>query len=213
MSRPRVLIGDDHRLVAEGLEKLLQPDYEIVDIVADGWQLVSRAEQCKPDLILADITMPQLNGLDACEKIVKAGHCSKIVFLTMHQDAIYALRALRIGAVGFVLKQSASSELLTAIETVLAGTSYISSPVAAQLQQISQTSKNDLRDELLLTPRQREILQLFAEGNSAREVADVLSISVRTAENHKNHIMVLLGVTSTAELVRCAIRHGLIAPC
>jgi DNA-binding NarL/FixJ family response regulator len=212
MSRSRVLIGDDHRLVAEGLERLLQTDYDIVEIVADGWELVASAERLKPDLILADITMPRLNGLDAFEKILKAGYCSKAVFLTMHQDAIYAMRALQIGATGFVLKHSASSELLTAVQAVLEGQTYISSPIAEQLHQLSQTSKNELRDERMLTARQREILQLFAEGNSAREVAELLHISVRTAENHKTQIMVLLGVTSTAELVRCAMRHGLIAP-
>jgi len=212
MSRPRVLIGDDHRLVAEGLARLLQTDYDIVEVVTDGWELVASAERLRPDLTLADVTMPRLNGLDACEKILKAGYCSKAVILTMHQDAIYAMRALQIGAAGFVLKQSASSELLTALRAVFDGQSYISPPVAEQLRQISQTSRNYQRDELLLTARQREILQLFAEGNSAREVAEVLQISVRTAENHKTQIMFILGVTSTAELIRCAIRHGLIAP-
>lgn len=112
MLRPRILIGDDHRLVAEGIAKLLQDDYEIAEIVEDGWGLVSAAERLKPDLILADITMPLLNGLDACEKILKGGNAPKIIILTMHHDAIYAVRAFRIGVSGFVLKNSASLELL-----------------------------------------------------------------------------------------------------
>lgn len=212
MSRPRILIGDDHRLVAEGLARLLQPDYEIIDIVEDGRKLVDAAEKLQPDLILVDISMPLLNGLDAFERILKTDCNAKVIFLTMHQDAIYAARALRMGASGFVLKHSASHELRIAIQTVLAGQIYVSPAVAEQLDRFTQSPKSEMCDELLLTPRQREVLQLFAEGNSARQVAEILRISTRTAENHKAHIMIILGVNSTAELIRCAVRHGLIAP-
>lgn len=210
MLRPRILIGDDHRLVAEGIAKLLQDDYEIAEIVEDGWGLVSAAERLKPDLILADITMPLLNGLDACEKIVKAENAPKIIILTMHHDAIYAVRAFRIGVSGFVLKNSASLELLTAVKTVLSGQTYVSAQMAAQLQAFAQGGNAELETRNL-TPRQREVLQLFAEGHSAREVAEILHISVRTAENHKAHIMSILGANSTAELIRCALRLGLIS--
>lgn len=211
MLRPRILIGDDHRLVAEGIAKLLQDDYEIADIVEDGWGLVSAAERLKPDLILADITMPLLNGLDACEKILKAGNTPKIIILTMHHDAIYAVRAFRIGVAGFVLKNSASLELLSAVKTVLSGKTYVSVQMAEQLEAFSQVGNKELDDSRSLTPRQREVLQLFAEGHSAREVAEILHISVRTAENHKAHIMSILGANSTAELIRCALRLGLIS--
>lgn len=211
MQRPRIVIGDDHRLVAEGIAKLLQEEYEVVDIVEDGWGLVSAAERLKPDLILADITMPLLNGVDACEKILKAGGAAKVVILTMHHDAIYAVRALRVGVSGFVLKNSASLELLTALKTVLNGQTYVSAEMAEQLDAYAQGANKELEESLSLTPRQREVLQLFAEGHSAREVAEVLHISVRTAENHKAHIMSILGANSTAELIRCALRLGLIS--
>lgn len=211
MRRPLILIGDDHRLVAEGLAKLLQDEYEIAEIVEDGWGLVSAAERLRPDLILADITMPLLNGLDACEKILKAGSSAKVVILTMHHDAIYAVRAFRIGACGFVLKNSASLDLLIAIRTVLEGKTYVSPQMAEQLELYSQSSGKELEETMSLTPRQREVLQLFAEGHSARKVAEVLNISVRTAENHKAHIMSILGASSTAELIRCALRLGLIS--
>jgi DNA-binding NarL/FixJ family response regulator len=211
MRRPLILIGDDHRLVAEGLEKLLQADYDIAEIVEDGWALVAAAERLRPDLILADITMPLLNGLDACEKIVKRVPGAKVVVLTMHHDAIYAVRALRSGAAGFVLKNSASLELLTAVKTVLDGATYLSPQMVKPLEIYSQNSSADVMDTVTLTPRQREVLQLFAEGHSAREVAEILHISVRTAENHKSHIMNILGTSSTAELIRCALRLGLIS--
>jgi DNA-binding NarL/FixJ family response regulator len=211
MRRPLILIGDDHRLVAEGLAKLLQEEYEIAEIVEDGWGLVSAAERLRPDLILADITMPMLNGLDACEKIVKSGNPAKVVILTMHHDAIYAVRAFRIGASGFVLKNSASLDLLIAVRTVLDGKTYVSPKMAEQLEFYSHSSSKELEETMSLTPRQREVLQLFAEGHSARKVAEVLNISVRTAENHKAHIMSILGASSTAELIRCALRLGLIS--
>jgi DNA-binding NarL/FixJ family response regulator len=155
MRRPQILIGDDHRLVAEGLEKLLQADYDVAEIVEDGWALVAAAERLRPDLILADITMPKLNGLDACEKIVKQVPDAKVIILTMHHDAIYAVRALRSGASGFVLKNSASLELLTAVKTVLDGATYLSPQMAKQLEIYSQNSSADVMDTVTLTPRQR----------------------------------------------------------
>jgi DNA-binding NarL/FixJ family response regulator len=155
--------------------------------------------------------MPMLNGLDACEKILKSGNSAKVVILTMHHDAIYAVRAFRIGACGFVLKNSASLDLLIAVRTVLDGKTYVSPKMAEQLELYSHSSSKELEETVSLTPRQREVLQLFAEGHSARKVAEVLNISVRTAENHKAHIMSILGASSTAELIRCALRLGLIS--
>ena len=211
MTRPRILMADDHRMVAEGLRGVLEPTYELVDIVADGRQLVEAAQRLQPDVIVADISMPQLNGLDAIVQIRRDGCPAKIVFLTMHCDALYAVRAMRAGASAYVLKQSASTELLSAISEALAGRTYVAPALADVVARMVAAGPDDSSREMLLTPRQREVLQLFAEGHSAKEVAKLLQISVRTAENHKAHIMQLLGATSTADLVQCAIRHGLIA--
>ena len=212
MTRPRILMADDHRMVAEGLRGVLEPTYELVDIVADGRQLVEAAQRLQPDVIVADISMPQLNGLDAIVQIRRDGCPAKIVFLTMHCDALYAVRAMRAGASAYVLKQSASTELLTAIREALAGRTYVAPALADVVARMLSAGPEQADSDVLLTPRQREVLQLFAEGHSAKQVAKLLQISVRTAENHKAHIMQLLGATSTADLVQCAIRHGLIAP-
>jgi DNA-binding NarL/FixJ family response regulator len=210
MNRSRVLIVDDHQLVAEGIQLLIRDDYEVLEILQDGRQLVDAGVSLQPDLILADITMPGLNGIDACKNLRTQGCESKVIFLTMHQDALYARRALNMGASGFVLKHSASKELLEAMQTVLNGGIYISPTVEPMLRCLPESTQREARCDSVLTPRQREVLQLFAEGHSARETAAILSISVRTAENHKAQIMAQLGVNSTADLVRSAIRHGLI---
>jgi len=213
MTRPRVLLADDHRIVVEGLRGLLEPEFELVGIVEDGRQLVEAAGQLLPDVIVADITMPLLNGLDAVEQLRAAGCAAKVVFLTMHRDATYAARALQAGAAGFVLKHSASTELVTAIREALAGNTYLTSSIAELLEKRSLAqAENDLPDQASLTPRQREVLQLYAEGRSAKEVASVLHISTRTAENHKARIMSLLGISTTAALVHYAIRHGIVSP-
>ena len=209
MERLRILIADDHRMVAEGLRSLLAPDYELVEIVENGRALFEAARRLQPDLIVADISMPLLNGLDAVEQIRSLGCQAKVIFLTMHKDAMYAARALRSGATGFLLKHSASEELLTAIQEVLAGRMYITPVIAELLDRLPDRLSNSV---VALTRRQREVLQLFAEGHSAKQVAKILHISARTAEGHKAQIMGLLGANSTAELVQCAIRHGVITP-
>ena len=209
MSRVRILMADDHRLVAEGLRSLLEPAYELVEIVEDGRELVGAAQRLQPDVIVADVTMPLLNGLDAVEQLRRLGCQAKVVFLTMHKDPLYAARALRAGASGFVLKHSASAELLTAIQEALAGRTYVTPAIAERLDRLPNPAPDS---DVPLTRRQREVLQLFAEGHSAKEVAKLLHISARTAEGHKAQIMQLLGARSTADLVQCAIRHGLIAP-
>lgn len=211
MDRPRILVADDHRMVAEGLRRVLEPDYELIEIVEDGRALVEAALRLRPDVIVADITMPQLNGLDAVVQIRRAGCHAKVIFLTMHKDAVYAARALRAGASGFVLKHSASTELLTALRLVLEGRTYLTPEIAELFNRLPAMPARGMDETVLLTPRQREVLQLYAEGHSAKEVAKILHISHRTAENHKAQIMDALGVASTADLVRSAIRHGLIA--
>jgi DNA-binding NarL/FixJ family response regulator len=209
MSRVRIVMADDHRMVAEGLRSLLEPEYELVEIVEDGRQLVEAAGRLQPDVIVADITMPLLNGLDAIEEIRRLGCRAKVVFLTMHKDALYATRAMRAGASGFLLKHSASAELLAAIRAALAGQTYVTPAIAELLERLPDRAPDG---DVSLTRRQREVLQLFAEGHSAKQVAKILHISVWTAEGHKAQIMSLLAAHSTAELVQCAIRYGLIGP-
>jgi DNA-binding NarL/FixJ family response regulator len=210
MNRIKVLIADDHRIVADGLRNILESEYDLVGIAEDGRTLVDLAIKLEPDVIVADISMPSLNGLDAMEILQKLNTRAKFIFLTMHKDVTYAAKAIRQGAVGYVLKHSASEELLRALQLVLSGGKFISPEIADGLQNADQ-QLSELEEHKMLTTRQREVLQLFAEGKSAKEVAATLSISARTAENHKARIMTQLRLRSTSELVQYAIRHGLIA--
>ncbi len=209
MNRSRALVADDHRIVAEGLRGILEPTYELVGIVENGRELVDQAMALHPDVIVADITMPLLNGLDAMALLQRQDCRSKFVFLTMHKDVTYAAKALRQGAMGYVLKHSASEELLKALKAVLAGEKYVSSEIASGLEG-RDDAVDQIEDLRTLTTRQREVLQLFAEGKSAKEVATNLGISARTAENHKARIMTQLKLHTTSDLVQYAIRHGLI---
>jgi DNA-binding NarL/FixJ family response regulator len=212
MKKARILLADDHRILAEGLRSLLEPEFELVEIVEDGRTLVTRAKELFPDVIVADITMPLLNGIEAVRQLKKAGVPAKVVFLTMHQDVTYAARAFELGASGFVLKHSAPSELVTAIREALAGRTYVTPLIAGELMQAYRDGAVKEQDPTTeLTPRQREVLQLFAEGRSAKEVAAILQISPRTAEFHKASIMKLLGIRTTAELAQYAVRHGIIS--
>jgi DNA-binding NarL/FixJ family response regulator len=211
MKKPRLLLADDHRIVAEGLRGLLEPEFELIDIVQDGRALVARAKELNPDVIVADISMPLLNGIEAALQLKKADVTAKIVFLTMHQDITYATKAFEIGASGFVLKHSAPSELVTAIREALAGRIYVPPSIAKDLLQACRDGAQRQSVAVELSPRQREVLQLFAEGHSAKAVASVLGISPRTAEFHKASIMRLLGIHTTAELTQYAARHGIIS--
>ena len=177
MSRPRILVADDHRIVAEGLRSLLEPAFELVEIVENGRQLVNAAKRLAPDVIVADISMPELNGLDAVEQLRQAGCKARVIFLTMHKDPAYAIRALNAGASGFVLKHSASAELVTAIRESLIGRTYLTPAIAEVIESLPASRLVAADDGMLLTPRQREVLQLFAEGRSAKEVASALHIS------------------------------------
>jgi DNA-binding NarL/FixJ family response regulator len=211
--RPRILLADDHRILAEGLRSLLEPEFELVGIVGDGRALVAKAKELQPDVIVADVTMPLLNGIEAVLQLQKAEVLSKIVFLTMHQDVSYATKAFEMGASGFVLKHSAPAELVTAIREALAGRTYVTPLIARELMQAYRNGAAQRQEPAHeLTARQREVLQLFAEGRSAKEVASLLQISPRTAEFHKASIMKLLGIHTTAELTQYAVRHGIIAP-
>jgi DNA-binding NarL/FixJ family response regulator len=209
MNRPRILLADDHRIVAEGLRGLLEPSFEIVGIVEDGRALLVAAEELRPDVIISDISMPLLNGIDAVRQLRKTNKGIKVVFLTMNPDVIYAASALEAGALGYVLKHSAPSELITAIHSALKGKTYVTPLLAGELMHIHKAG-TDQRDDLTgLTSRQREVLQLLAEGHSAKKIAAILNISVRTVEFHKYRMMDNLGITSAAELISYAIRHGI----
>jgi DNA-binding NarL/FixJ family response regulator len=212
MSRPRVLIADDHRILAEGVRGLLEPEFEVVGVVADGRELVAAAKTLRPDVIVADVTMPALNGIEAARQLRDAGVTAKVVFLTMHRDVAYARQAFEAGAAGFVLKHSVSSELVTAIREALRGQTYVTPLIAGELLGAHGCGKSGAYDSLSrLTSRQREVLQLIAEGRSAKEIAAALKISTRTAEVHKARILEALGLRSTAELVQFAIRNGIIS--
>ena len=210
MDKIRVLVADDHQIVAEGLRRLLEPTYELVALVENGREMVAAAKKLKPDVIVVDISMPLLNGIDAVSEIRNAGIQAKIIYLTMHLEANYARRALATGASAYVLKHSASSELLFAIQQALEGRHFISPTVAEKINN-TRTSEDESLDALDgLTVRQREVLQLLAEGNSAKEVSAVLEISRRTVEYHKYRIMKILGLQKSAELIQFAVQHGLI---
>jgi len=209
MSLPRVLLADDHRIVAEGLKSLLEAEFDLVAVVEDGRAMVEEAKRLRPDVIVADISMPHLSGLDALAQLKKDDPNVRVVFLTMHGEVAYARRALAEGASGFVVKHSAPAELVLAIRAALAGKTYIAPALAGELFQA--TGRESLQHPGgELTPRQREILQLLAEGRSAKEIAAVLGISARTVEFHKYRMMETLGLHTNAELVHFAIKHGIV---
>jgi DNA-binding NarL/FixJ family response regulator len=209
MVRPRVLLADDHELLLGAFEKLLTPDCEIVGQVTDGRALVEAAARLKPDVIVLDISMPQLNGLDAGRRIKQGHRDVKLVFLTMNEDSDLAAEAFRAGASGYVLKRSAASELATAIREVMQGRSYVT-PLMTEGLVGSLLHVEDTSSSHELTSRQREVLQLLAEGNSMKEVAAVLKLTPRTVAFHKYQMMEQLHIKSTAELIRYAVRHHIV---
>jgi DNA-binding NarL/FixJ family response regulator len=210
-NRPRVLLADDHRLVAEGLKSLLSTEFELVGVVEDGRALIEAARKLRPDVIVADITMPHLNGIDALGPLKKDNPHVKVVFLTMHQEVAYARRAMEAGAAGFVLKHSAPAELVAAIRAALDGKTYLTPALAGEVfHEIKRDPKATKNPVASLTPRQREILQLFAEGRSAKEIGSALDISTRTVEFHKYQMMETLGLHNSTELTHFAIKHGIV---
>jgi DNA-binding NarL/FixJ family response regulator len=211
VSRPRVLLADDHRVVSEGLKRLLADDFELVGVVEDGRALIAAARKLQPDVIVADISMPHLNGIEAMAQLKKDNDRIKVVFLTMHQEPAYARRALEAGAAGFVVKHSAPAELVMAIQAAIKGQTFITPALARDVLRQAQHEPREADDGgRLLTPRQREILQLLAEGRSAKEIAAELAISARTVEFHKYQIMETHGLRSNAELIHFAIKHGIV---
>ena len=209
---PRILIADDHTLVAEACKKLLESEYEVVATVSDGRALVRAAIELKPHLIIVDVAMPLLNGLDAGQQVKELLPAVKLLYLTMNQDAELAAEAFRRGASGYLLKTCAASELATAVREVLRHKSYLSPMIAKDtVDFLLRQDKNWIDEGDRLTERQREVLQLLAEGKCMKEVADVLNITSRTVAFHKYRIMELLNAKSSAELVQYAMRNHLIA--
>ena len=209
--RPRVLLCDDHLLVAEALKSLLAPEFDLVGVVEDGRAMIEAAGTLRPDVIVADVSMPHLNGIDALVRLRQGGDHTPVVFLTMHRDVAFARRALEAGASGFVLKHSAPAELLTAIRAALDGQIYLTPQLAGEVLDSMKQGPGKAADPVVsLTPRQREIVQLVAEGRSAKEIAASLSISTRTVEFHKYQMMETLGLHTTSELIHFAIKHGLV---
>lgn len=213
MSRPRVLIADDHKIVVEGLKRLLDPEFDVVGAVEDGRELLKAAEKLRPDVIVADISMPSLNGIEAVRQIKKVHEEMKVVFLTMHPDVAYAARAFEAGASGYVLKHSAPDELVTAIRESLQGRTYVTPLIAGKLLQSYKEGTYRQADTLsVLSSRQREVLQLLAEGYAVKEVAAILGVSQKTVEFHKYRMMEILGLKTLAELFRYAVKQGITVP-
>ena len=213
MKRPRVLLADDHTIVAEGLRSLLESDFELVGIVEDGRALVEAAARLRPDVVVTDVTMPLLNGIEAARQIRKTDSRIKVIFLTMHPEVAFATEALRAGAVGYLLKRSAASELVTAIREALKGRVYLTPLITKDVlkESVLAASATHGMPSSVLTPRQREVLQLVAEGHSIKEIAGILNISPKTVEFHKYSIMEELSLRTTAELTQYAIKHGVVS--
>jgi DNA-binding NarL/FixJ family response regulator len=212
MKRPRVLMADDHSLILAGLRKLVEVECEVVGTVEDGRSLVEAAQRLRPDLILLDISMPLLNGLEAARQLRILVPESKLIFLTMHASPTYATEAFQAGASGYLLKRSAASELSLAIRSVLHGQHYLTPLITKDVlgSVLSPSSgKRGTPVPMVLTPRQREVLQLVAEGRGTKAIATALKVSVKTVEFHKSRIMQQLDIHTTASLTKYAITHGI----
>lgn len=207
MNRVRLLIADDHVMFAQGLESLLREEFDLLGTARNGEELVEATLRLNPDVILVDISMPQLNGFDAVRRIRESGSGTRIIFLTMHDDATLRAEAFRCGAAGYVLKQAAGEELVNAIKEVAQGRVYVS-PLLNDLPPQPLTLHPQ---KTTVTPRQREVLELISRGLTMKEIASQLNISTRTAESHKYEMMQTLGVQTTAELIRYSLRLGLIS--
>jgi len=208
--RPRVLIADDHSIVAEGLCSLLEKSCDVIGIVGDGRELLVEAHKLQPDVIVLDIGMPLLNGLDAAERLRPSLPTTKFVFLTMKDDANLAAAALNMGPVGYVLKSAAASELLKAVSEVLQGRPYVTQKLRPENWAVREARAR--QSSKALTPRQQEVLQLLAEGRPMKEIAAILKVSEKTVMFHKYHIMASFNLKNNSELVLFALKRHLISP-
>ncbi|MEO5954464.1 MAG: response regulator transcription factor [Nitrospiraceae bacterium] len=210
MKKPSVLMADDHSLVLAGLRKLVEADYDVVGTVENGRALVEAAQKLRPDLILLDISMPLLNGLEAARQLRTLVPDSKIIFLTMHASPTYATEAFQAGASGYLLKHSAAEELVQAIKSVLQGRHYLTPLLTKEvMDSVLSPSTGERGTATALTPRQREVLQLITEGHGTKEIATILSLSVKTVEFHKARLMQQLDLHNIADLTKYAIAQGI----
>jgi len=213
MEPTSVIIADDHKIVLDGLKGLLEKEFNVSGLAEDGTALVRLVKAKKPDVVVADASMPKLNGIEAIRLIRDFDPDIKTIVLTMHNDVAYAMRAFDVGANGYIVKHAAADELVTAIREVVKGRTYITPHIAGELfLTVRNGTDYDQPDNPIakLTPRQREVLQLVAEGHTAQQVADTLFISRRTVEFHKYKIMETLGVKSSSDLIAMAIKHGIV---
>ena len=210
--KPRVMLADDHRLLVEAFRKLLDPHYDVVGTVSDGCALVKSALLLKPDVVMIDIAMPLLNGLEAGRQLKRMMPSIKLVFLTMNHDSDLAAEAMRMGASGYLLKNSAASELFQAIEEALKGRSYLTQQIAREMQEsfIRDPRPRNERSQLP-TPRQREVIQLLVEGKTMKQAAHLLKLTPRTIAFHKYQLMDAMGLKTNADLVQFAIKNKIIA--
>jgi DNA-binding NarL/FixJ family response regulator len=209
----RVLIVDDHTMVRESLVSVLQADGEVLVVAqaADGIEAIEKAMQTRPDVVIVDLSMPRLGGVEVVRRLREALPATRVLVLTMHQEDEYVLQAVRAGASGYLVKDSAASELLAAVRSLHAGRGYFGPQAARTLAEQLQHPERTLDDPYgRLTPREREVLHLIAEGLTTKEIARRLDISTKTAENHRGHVLEKLDVRNTAELVRYALRKGLV---
>lgn len=211
MKRARILVADDHSIILAGVRSLVEPEFELVGVVGDGRALVEAAQKLRPDLIIVDIGMPLLNGMDATKQIRKAWPDAKLLFLTMHANLMYLRAAMRAGASGYVLKSSAAEELRPAIRKILKGQVYVSAQFGPNALEILQTpSGRRATSTADLTDRQRQVLQLVAEGRTNSKIAEILNVSVKTVQFHRGKIMQKLGVHSAVKLTQFAVQEGLV---
>ncbi len=208
MGRIRILLADDHVMICAGLAKLLEPHYEVVGTVEDGRALLKAADELRPNVVLLDIGMPLLNGLDAARELKKRMPHVKMIFLTMESDSYIAAEAFRAGAVAYLLKTSGPSELLQAVDDAVRGVSYVTPQIRRAMEDRFIRDPRALAPKQL-TSRQREVLQMLAEGHSMKEIAYALEIAHRTVRFHKYQIMEELGITTNSDLVKYAMRHGM----
>jgi DNA-binding NarL/FixJ family response regulator len=210
MKRPRVLLADDHRLLREAFTRLLDPGCEVVGAVPDGRALLDAAPELHPDIVVLDVAMPLLNGLDAARQLKRLMPEVKVIFLTVSEDPDLAAEAFRAGASGYLLKNSAASELVQAIQEVLQGRSYVTPLAAGGLVGSSLPQPGPAKKAGGLSPRQREVLQLLAEGRTMKQIARILKITARTVAFHKYSMMAELGIRTSAELVQFAVKQHLV---
>jgi DNA-binding NarL/FixJ family response regulator len=211
MKRPTVLLADDHDIVAEGLRRLLETNYDVIGVVSNGRSLLTAAQQLQPDVIVVDVSMPLLNGIEAVRRIHKTSEKIKIVFLSMHLDIGYVTEAFRAGGSAYALKSSASAEILTAVRYALQEKTYLSPSIdRAALDADVERGQRSRQSLHQLSPRQRDVLQLVAEGQNTKEIAQILHLSTRTVEFHRQRTKRMLGLHSTADLVQYVIKHRML---